>query len=75
MSHMSDLDIDLQNLRQEALERAIALGDTLQAIADIHWQGEEQAALFRATRETLESLREIELIIDTPISEIHGAAV
>ena len=74
MSTASVLSAELADLQDAALVAADDLANCLQAISDLYWQGCEDAPLFRATKETLESLREIEVMLAVPISEIQSAA-
>lgn len=74
MSRMSELYIELQILQDAAMDAAQDLAAKLQAISDLHWQDQDDCPLFRANQETLELLREIEVTLGCPISEIECAA-
>lgn len=74
MSKMSDLSIELQRLQDDALAAAEDLAARLQAISDLHWQGCDDGPMFRVTEDVLDTLKAIELLVGTPISEIQCAA-
>ena len=70
----SNLSDQIQALEFQALEIAEDLAIKLQEISEMHWCGQPDQALFRASASTLETLREIEVILAAPISEIQSAA-
>jgi hypothetical protein len=74
MSRMSDLHVDLCNLQDAALDAAENLAQSLQAISDLYWGSESDAPIFRASTETLEILKSIELLLAVPAGEIKSAA-
>lgn len=74
MSRSSDLAIELSQLEDAAAKAAEGLAQALQRISDLHWQQESDGPVFRASRETLGLLKEIELRLATPIGEIEAAA-
>jgi hypothetical protein len=67
---MSDHLCDLQDA---ALEAADNLAQALQAISDLYWGNESDAPLFRASEETIDVLKSIELLLAVPIGEIECA--
>ena len=73
MSQMSQLSQELQELEAAAWEAATRLDFCLRAISDLHWGQSGDAPLFRATKATLEGLREIETLLAVPIGEIEAA--
>ena len=72
MSRMSDLAIDLENLKEEAWDAAIVLEQKLGAISDLLWSNGNDAPLFRAPDDLLAMLAQIQTELAAPISEIEG---
>jgi len=74
MSKMSELHIDLCDLQDAALEAAEVLAQKLQAISDLYWGDQCDGPLFRASQETLDVLKSIEILLAVPVGEIECAA-
>lgn len=64
---------NLQILENKAFILAQDLSAILQEISNAHWGNGEVNPDHRASKQTLELLREIECFIDAPISEIRGS--
>lgn len=63
----------LKSLHAEAEAQATELAATLQAISEQYWCGCEDAPLFRLIPETKTLLRDVQVMIAAPISEIECA--
>jgi hypothetical protein len=64
---------NLLQLENKALDLAQDLAHVLQQISNLHWGNGEVNPDHRASDATIELLREIEIFIDAPISEIQGS--
>ena len=73
MSQMSALHTDLCDLQDAALDAAESLAQSLQAISDLYWGTESDSPIFRASKETLDVLKSIELLLAVPVGEIESA--
>ena len=74
MSRMSDLAIELENLKEEAWDAAMVLEQKLGAISELLWSNGDDAPLFRAPADLLTMLATIQTELSAPISEIEGTA-
>lgn len=72
MSRMSDLAIQLDELKEEAWDAAMVLEQKLGAISELLWDTGDDAPLFRAPADLLTMLATIQTELATPIKEIEG---
>ena len=73
MSKMSDLAYDLKEAQDQAWDAAMVLEQKLGAISEILWQHQEDAPMFRAPKDLLAMLGEIQTELAAPMAEIEGA--
>lgn len=64
----------LKILHKRAEIQAVDLATTLEEIRDIYWGGCEDSPLFRLTPDTKSLLKDIEVILAAPTSQIECAA-
>ena len=74
MSRMSELSIELQNLKEEAWDAATVLEQKLGAISDLLWSNGDDAPVFRAPADLLAMLAQIQTELAAPMQEIEGTA-
>lgn len=73
MSKMSDLALELEELKEEAWDRAMELESTLSKIANLLWQNGDLEPCLRAPRDLLAMLATIQTELAAPMEEIEGA--
>lgn len=74
MSRMSELSIELENLKEEAWDAAMVLEQKLGAISKLLWSNGDDAPTFRAPSDLLTMLATIQTELAAPMQEIEGTA-
>ena len=68
---LTPMQAKLLYLERKALEDAAKLAETLNQIADTLWAGCPDAPGFHAPAHILETLKDLELMVDVPIDQIR----
>lgn len=74
MSRMSDLAIELEDLKEEAWDAAMVLEQKLGAISELLWSNGDDTPTFRAPADLLTMLAAIQTELAAPMQEIEGTA-